>query len=137
MLAWKALPGKSRGERGRAAIGIVVGQAIHQANTWMTFQNRWYVHHQRVIDVVQRNDFERAEQGLHFRWSLQLDGANDDVLTTLVAPPALIQQAKRFSNAGSVSQEDLELAAPLIGFLRLRLQKEFFGGATSGGGGHG
>jgi hypothetical protein len=56
-----------------------------------------------------------------------LRGSDDDVLAALFATAAFVEHAKGLANAGSVTQEDFETAAPFTPLFQLHAAEQFVG----------
>src|SRR5258708_4071479 len=77
------------------------------------------------------NDLEALQQFPHLRRGRGLGSRDDDILSTLLAPAALIQHPERLSDARGVSQEDLELSPVPVPLFRLHpLEKLLRAGAA-------
>src|SRR5579863_841398 len=100
----------------------------------MPGEDGFQIHYRDAIDVLQRDDFQVAQQRIGLRGSLRLDGADHYILAALVAPPPFVQHAKRLSHPRRIAQEHFQLASALVDFFRLGLLQEFFGSAFAGNG---
>ena len=113
---------------------IIVGQAIHQANSRMPRENGLHIHHRSAIHDLQRDHLQLTQQRVGFRRSFGLDGAHHNILTAFVATASFVQHAKRLSHSGCVAEKDFQLASALVIFFRLGLLQELFGSAFAGNG---
>jgi hypothetical protein len=74
-----------------------------------------------------RDDFNATNHYGDFAWNVWLEGCYDDVLAAPSAATALVKQLERLSNAGRVSEKDLQLAASCGVRLGLDLAKQRIG----------
>src|ERR1017187_7160066 len=65
------------------------------------------------------DEFELREDGLDIGGDIALDRGHHDILAALLTPPALVEHAEGFADAGGVTQKHFQPAAPLPAFFRL------------------
>ena len=109
-----------------AAWRVVVRQAVDQADLRTTREDRRHVDDRHASDVSRRNALERANHLRDFGRRIGLRGRDDDVLASLVAAPALVEQPERFSNARGIAEKDLQLSAVFRSLGRLDLPEQRF-----------
>jgi hypothetical protein len=85
----------------------------------MTSQDRRNIYDGYAADHLSRNHVNPTNDLSDVVRHLGLEGSNDNVLATSVAPTAFVEQLERLTNARRVSKKDLELAA--LGGARLGL----------------
>ncbi len=104
---------------------IVEGELVHQSHFRLAFQN--------AVDI-QSAGSGHLDDGDLFRYlfsASRLDRADHHILAALLAPVAFIEHADGFADAGSVTEEDLQPAAPQVCFLALQPAQQFVGGWSS------
>ena len=75
---------------------VVPGQAVDQANTGTAAENTLQIDPRLAVHAPHRDRFQRGEKTIRFRWPLILDGAHDNVLSSLMPSPALVQHVNVF-----------------------------------------
>src|SRR5258708_18760782 len=97
----------------------------------MAPQDSGHVHYHGAGDVLQRYDLQFIEERIDLGRGLGLNGAHHYVLAAFGAAPGLVQHTKGFSDPGGIAHENLELAAPFVGLLRLGLLQKLVGSSSS------
>ncbi len=93
-----------------AARRVVVCESINQADLRASLQNRLHVNDRDAFDVERGNDFKRTQKRLNFHRNFRLQSPNHHVLSTVAAPPTLVEHAERFAYAGCVAKKNFEAA---------------------------
>src|SRR6185312_1963921 len=104
--------------------GIVVCQAIDEADLRMTAQNGRYVHCRNSIARRQRDELQILQNTLHLRANFTLKRPNDNILPTFFSAATLIEHAVGFADARRISKKYFQAATALIPLFGLNLPEQ-------------
>src|SRR5262249_46402627 len=76
----------------------------------MATEQRIYIHGRALANLLERHDFQVADNCGCFRGQFRLAGAHYYILAALAAAAGFIQHAGRFSHSRSVAKKDFEIA---------------------------
>jgi hypothetical protein len=105
---------------------VVPGQAVDKTNTGPSAEHGIQIDARLTIQPPHGDRFQAGQKAIGFGWSLLLNGGNDNVLSSLMTSPALIEHGECLSDAGGIAQEHLEPAPASAPLFSLHLSQQQF-----------